>query len=182
VANSSAKVENATLDQEMKIRASVRIDINDVENFLKFHVSTNEIPVGYDRTGKDVVVDWYMLDEFDSNDKLWVDANGLHMVEKTLYKRKDYESKILTEGNKTVSSNYYPITSAIAIRDFSSGESDQKQILIMNDRPQGASAGLRNKRNIEIIHHRRYKKAEDSYDFTNDPLNDLEPSGRGIQV
>jgi hypothetical protein len=67
-----------------KIRATVRIDLNSVEDFVKFHVSTNEVPIALDDTGKDIVVDWYMMDDFDSDGKLWVDANGLQMVPKTL--------------------------------------------------------------------------------------------------
>lgn len=41
-----------------RIRASVRIDMNDIDNFVKFHVSTNDVPVSSDSTGKDIVVDW----------------------------------------------------------------------------------------------------------------------------
>jgi hypothetical protein len=64
-------------EYEQKIRAHVRINLNDVENFVKFHVSTNEIPIGQDKTGKDIVVDWLLMDGFDTDEKLWVDANGL---------------------------------------------------------------------------------------------------------
>jgi hypothetical protein len=76
------------------------------------------------------------------------------------------------------------MTSAIAIRDFNASSSSsamQRQVLIMNDRSQGASAGLRDRKNIEIMHHRRYKQANESKS-TNDPLNDLEGSGKGLQV
>ena len=49
-----------------RIRASVRVDLNDVDNFVRFHVSTNEVPISKERTGKDIVVDWFMMDGFDS--------------------------------------------------------------------------------------------------------------------
>lgn len=58
-----------------RMRASVRVDLNDIDNFVRFHVSTNEVPNS--NTGKDVVVDWYMMDDFNSDGRLWVDANGL---------------------------------------------------------------------------------------------------------
>jgi len=60
-----------------KIRAHVRINLNKIEDFVQFHVSTNEIPVNLDKTGKDIVVDWFLMDGFDTNETFWVDANGL---------------------------------------------------------------------------------------------------------
>lgn len=65
------------------------------------------------------MVDWFLMDGFDTDDKLWVDANGLQMVQKTLNQRKEYEFK----SDYSVSSNYYPITSAIAVRDFNKSTS-----------------------------------------------------------
>ena len=66
----------------------------------------NEISLGSKDTGKDVIVDWEILDNFESNDKLFFDANGLEMQEKTLYKRKEYT----LETDNTIASNYYPMT------------------------------------------------------------------------
>lgn len=64
-------------EYEQKIRAHVRIDLNSLDNFVRFQVSTNEVPISQDKTGKDIVVDWLLLDGFDTDEKLWVDANGL---------------------------------------------------------------------------------------------------------
>jgi hypothetical protein len=64
-------------EYEQKIRAHVRINLDNVDNFVKFHVSTNEVPISKDKTGKDIVVDWFLMDGFDTDEKLWVDANGL---------------------------------------------------------------------------------------------------------
>jgi len=50
----------------------------------------------------------------------------------------------------------------------------------MNDRSQGGSAGLRGGKNIEFMQHRRFKKA-DNYGI-NEPLNELDKKGRGVQV
>mgnify|MGYP001095612931 CR=1 FL=1 len=96
-----------------KIRATARISINDLDNFVKFDVSINDVPIELDRTGKDIVVDWFLMDDFDTNNTFWVDSNGLEMVKKTLYQRKDYNYS----ANGTVAGNYYPVTSAIAVRD-----------------------------------------------------------------
>jgi hypothetical protein len=71
------------------------------------------------------------------------------MIPKKLFSRRDW----IYTSNNTVSANYYPKTSAIAIRDQSGSRDaqNQKQILIMNDISQGCSAGLRGNKNIEIM-------------------------------
>lgn len=71
------------------------------------------------------------------------------MIPKKLFNRRDWTYI----SNNTVSANYYPKTSAIAIRDHSGSQDaqNQKQILIMNDMAQGCSAGLRGNKNIEIM-------------------------------
>ena len=167
-----------------RIRASVRIDLNDVDNFVRFHVSTNEVPIENDKTGKDIVVDWHLLDGFDSAGKLWVDANGMQMVQKQLNKRQEYE---LPEQDKGVGANFFPMTSAIAIKDYNKTASRQKQVLIMSDRSVGASAGLRENANIEIMHQRRYKRSlaptfKGKKSQQAGALNDLDEHGRGVQV
>jgi hypothetical protein len=40
--------------------------------------------------GKDVVINWEFLDGFNTGNKLWVDANGLFMHDKTLWSRKEF--------------------------------------------------------------------------------------------
>lgn len=113
----AAEYGNATEKLE-RIRASVRIDMNDIDNFVKFHVSTNDVPVSSDSTGKDIVVDWHMLEGFNTDEKFWIDANGMQMVYKTLNKRAEYEfSDPDTEAPYSVAANYYPMTSAIAVKD-----------------------------------------------------------------
>jgi hypothetical protein len=166
---------------EQKIRAHVRINLNDIDNFIKFHVSTNEVPISQDKTGKDVVVDWFLMDGFDSNGTFWVDANGLQMVQKSLNTRKEYKYN----ESFAASSNYYPITSAIAVRDFnkSTGSSgNRKQVTIMTDRSQGASAGMRMSKNIEIMHQRRYARSNSSRfaKSAENNLNDLDDDGHGM--
>ena len=51
----------------------------------------------------------------------------------------------------------------------------------MTDRSQGASAGLRLRKNIEVMHQRRYKRSNSSRDGQ-DNLNDLDSDGHGLQV
>jgi hypothetical protein len=40
------------------------------------------MPIEMEKTGKDVVVDWYFLDDFDTNNRFYIDANGLAMIPK----------------------------------------------------------------------------------------------------
>jgi len=51
----------------------------------------------------------------------------------------------------------------------------------MTDRSQGASAGLRLRKNIEVMHQRRYRRSNSSREIQ-DNLNDLDSDGHGIQV
>ena len=67
-------------EQEKKtttVRASARISINQFDDFVKYDVELNAVPINNERVGKDVIVDWYMLDGFNTSRKLYVDANGL---------------------------------------------------------------------------------------------------------
>jgi len=44
---------------------------------VKFSVELNEVPIKTDKVGKDIVVDWTLLNGFDTGGKMYVDANGL---------------------------------------------------------------------------------------------------------
>ena len=48
--------------------------------------------------------------------------------------------------------NYFPVDSAIAMRDLNGSN---VQVTIMNDRPQGGSAALSDRANIELMQQRR---------------------------
>lgn len=65
------------------------------------------------QAGKDVVINWDFLDNFNTNGELWFDANGLEMVHKKLWHREEF--KMTSTDN--IASNFFPIQSAIAVRD-----------------------------------------------------------------
>lgn len=163
------------------------VELSEISDFMKFDVILNEIPIAnykeektkafYQKQkdaerGKDVVIDWEFLDNFDTDSNLWYNSNGLDMHQKKLWQRKDYQ---MTETNN-VAANFYPVTSAIAIRDKNSN----KQVTIMPDRPQAGSAGLRGNKNIELMQNRRHN-INDYYGVT-EPLNDVDSEHRGIQI
>ena len=95
------------IDEE---RASLIIQISDFESiesdFIKFKLELNEVPINHFETGKDVIIDWELLDDFNSDNILYVDANSLEMQQKTLYERKEFK----LETNNLIASNFYPIT------------------------------------------------------------------------
>jgi hypothetical protein len=69
-----------------------------------------------EQKGKDVMINWDFQDSFDTDNKLWIDANGLFMHQKELWKRQDF---VFKKDNK-IAGNFYPVQSAIAIQDKNS--------------------------------------------------------------
>jgi len=65
-------------------------------------------------SGKDILVDWGLLNDFDTDGKLFLDTNGLQMNQKELFKRREFTY----DSNNTIAANYYPITSSIMVRDY----------------------------------------------------------------
>jgi len=154
---------------------------------MKFEVTLNEIPIGnyvgnnekefYEKQkdqerGKDVVIDWELLDGFKTDNNLWVDSNGLDMHHKKLWHRRDYDM----HQTNNVAANFYPVTSAIVVKDKNS----DKQVTIMTDRAQAGSAGHRGQKNIELMQNRRHNGFDNYGLFA--PLNDKDSSKRGIQI
>ena len=84
------------------------------DEFIEFEVSLAEVPIE-DYQGKDVIVNWKMFDDFDANRTFWTDSNGLEMQERRLGYNPSFTRS--PGGVQNISSNYYPIDSAIAIRD-----------------------------------------------------------------
>ena len=118
------------------------------------------------------MVDWEILDNFETNNTLYIDANGLEMQEKFLFKRKEFN----LDTDNTIASNFYPVTTALSIRD-SSGFS-QNQVTIMTDRSQAGSAGLRDQSNIEMILQRRHN-THDNDGLGNTLLDERDPNDKG---
>ena len=81
--------------------------------------------IPYQQNGKEVVVIWH-TPNIDHGETFYTDSNGLEMQKRVLNKRPDYN---LTT-NEPISANYYPVNSAIAIKNDTSG----LQLTVMNDR------------------------------------------------
>jgi hypothetical protein len=73
-----------------------------------------------------------------------------------------------------VSSNYFPIVSAISIVD----QTNQTQLIVLNDRTQGGSA--LSKGRIELMQNRRLFADDDK--GVEEVLNETDPDGNGLRV
>ena len=140
-------------------------------DLMEFEIQMTDIPVSPLRheAGKEVVAKWRVLD-MDNDGVFYTDSNGLEMQERIVGYRPTWN---LTT-NMTVSSNYYPINSAIAIRDKKS----PVQMTVMNDRSQGGAslqAGT-----IELMQNRRL--LFDDRRGVNEPLNEVTWEDKGIAV
>ena len=107
---------------------------------MEFDVRTDEISVK-DGFGKDLTVNFYTPD-IDNRGKFYTDSNGLEM-QKRHTKAQD------------VSASFFPVTSAIVIRDDENSMEDgnRDQLTVLTSRVQGGASlreGL-----IEVVHGRR---------------------------
>lgn len=103
---------------------------------IEMDVELGPVPIEKDNQGKDLTVNWRMYDGFEANKTFWTDSNGLEMQERRINWRPTY----VTDSKQNISSNFYPVTSAISMRDITPGSN--KQVVIVNDRTQAGSAEL----------------------------------------
>jgi hypothetical protein len=102
-----------------------------------------------------------MFDGFNANKTFWTDSNGLEMQERH-FKKFEHKMEIYKNQSMTfndIAGNYYPITSAIAMRDFSNNSN--LQVTVMNDRAQGGSADLHDNSTIELMQNRVILRDDD---------------------
>jgi len=81
-----------------------------------------EIPL-VDNLGREVVAKW-SFDRFDNQGVFYTDSNGLEMQKRV----RNYRPDFTLDTPMKVSDNYYPINSAIAMRD----EARNLQVTVMN--------------------------------------------------
>lgn len=143
------------------------------KDLIEFEVELEAIPVA-DHRSKDVTVNWKFYDGFDPKGAFFTDSNALEMQSRhKVFLRLDEaqesnEAQATTPNHFTISGNFYPVDSAIAMRDRS-GRSNY-QVTIMNDRPQGGSADLSDSATIELMQNRR--TVWDDKLGLQEPLND----------
>nr|APA33853.1 seminal fluid protein [Nilaparvata lugens] len=114
-------------------------------------------------TGKEVITKYKTT--LQTNGELWTDSNGRRMIKR----KRNYRSSWNLTLTEPVASNYYPITSAAAIKD------DQRRVTVLVDRAQGA-ASLQDGE-IEIMVHRRL--LYDDNKGVSEPLDEIQ-FGEGL--
>ena len=120
--------------------------------------------------GKEIVLEVGGLKN--SSDRFYTDSNGMVMEERILNQRKHFSLTNLT-GFEVVS-NFYPVNSAITIRDNSTSSIDRDQLTVLNDRAQ-AGASL-NSSSVQLLIARR--TFFDDNRGVDEPLNETISDGR----
>jgi hypothetical protein len=161
-----------------KERAIVSVRFSEhMQELIEFDVELAPVPID-DMKGKDVTVNFLMSNGFDPKGTYWTDSNGLEMQKREIvnYNVSNPQFTKSSMDYKNISRNYYPVSSAIAMRD--SQANSNIQVTILNDRPQGGSADLSAKSTIELMQHRRLIR-DDEYGLDN-YLNEIDNDGNGI--
>jgi hypothetical protein len=116
-----------------------------------------------------------MYDGFDSNGTFWSDSNGLSMQKRVVNFQETYNATETMNNNRSL--NFYPVTSAIAMRD---SKNSGTQVVVMNDRTQAGAVGVDGNATIELIHHRRL--IQDDWKCLEEALNERDDTMYGIKV
>lgn len=87
---------------------------------IEFDVELSPISIKEDKRGKDITVNWKMYDSFNANQTFWTDSNGLEMQKRRINFRETFD--VVKNTKQNISSNFYPVTSAIAMRDVNSNK------------------------------------------------------------
>ncbi|CDW90125.1 glycosyl hydrolases family 38 protein [Stylonychia lemnae] len=154
-------------DPESKQRATVKIRLYKYSRTSEWNVKTESIPLT--TQGQEVTVNFRIVD-LDNNSTFYTDSNALEMQKRVL----NYRPTWNFSNFDSVTPNYYPINSAIAVRDAK----QQTQMTVMNSRPQGGSV-LKPGR-IELMHNRRMYV--DDRRGMGEPLNETNQYDQGIWV
>ena len=146
----------------------------DLSGVLQVDVDLDSLPNVY-LDGYEVIVQ-FQAHDFDNNSTFYTDSNGLEMQKRVLNYRSYYNitEKILSQTNVNITSNYYPINSAIALKD----SSQNLQFTVSNSRAQGGSA--LNPGQIELMQNRRIPN--DDQKGEGEFMNETDAYGFGIRV
>jgi hypothetical protein len=126
--------------KQMAMKAIVHVTVDQDLDVIRFDLDLNSLPTllldGYE------FVATFDAKDFNNHQTFYTDSNGLEMQKRILNSRTFYNftdqwkdpSGKYPERNQNISGNYYPINSAISIKDGS------RQMTVSNDRSQGGSS------------------------------------------
>jgi Glycosyl hydrolases family 38 C-terminal domain len=127
--------------------AVVKVRMTFDSPLLEWDVALETVPVN--RTGKEVTVNFYSVEI--TNTFFYTDTNGLEMMERYLYYRPSFWYEPASPHNN-VSVNFFPVTSAIAIRD-DYGNHEREQLTVMVPRTMAGSS--MEPGSVQLLHTRR---------------------------
>jgi len=159
---------------EMEKQAIVHISLDLALGVPKFDVDLGGLPnVHID--GYEVIVH-FAAPDVQNEGVFYTDSNGLEMQRRELNYRSYYNitEHMYAANPQNITANYYPVNSAIAIRD----EKKQLQFTLMNDRAQGGSSLTPG--SLELMQNRRI--AADDNKGVNEFLNETDSNGQGQRV
>jgi hypothetical protein len=139
--------------------ACVRVRYYDESHSSEWEVYLNDLP--NDDHGREVTINWKSYD-IKNNGTFWTDSNGLEMQKRILNYRPDFN----LSSRFNVTTNYYPINSAISIIDPKSSF----KLTVLNDRSQGGSSLEDGE--IELMQNRRIFK--DDNKGVEEPMNETD--------
>ncbi|XP_050518494.1 lysosomal alpha-mannosidase isoform X2 [Diabrotica virgifera virgifera] len=129
-------------------------NVSDIYQSIRWYKTDNHIELDWlvgnintkiNYTGIEVI-SRFDVSDFDNQNVFYTDSNGRETIKRIKNQRADYFYNISWEP---VSSNYYPVTSKIVIKD----QEKHMQMAILTDRSQGGSSLENNQ--IELMVHRR---------------------------
>lgn len=118
-------LSNTSKSQEAMIHISIDKDYP----VLRVDVDLGSIP-GADGKGYEVIVN-FQVEGLDNNSTFYTDSNGLEMQKRILNYRPTWDIQgNYNDSHENVTANYYPINSAISMKDVNS----EKTFTVMNGR------------------------------------------------
>jgi hypothetical protein len=97
-------------------KAYVHVSLDDDLESIRFNVDLDSLP-GMNKDGHELVVK-FKLEYFDNNNTFWTDSNGLEMQKRVLNYRPTWDiQKDQNYSLDNVTANFYPVTSAISMKD-----------------------------------------------------------------
>lgn len=116
-------------------KVNVHVTLDSDTNMAKFDVDMDSIP-GSKLDGYEVIVD-FTIQDFNNNQEFYTDSNGLEMQKRVLNYRPTFDlQKDYKEGFENVTANYFPINTAISMKE----QGSSRQFTVCNDRAQAGSA------------------------------------------
>ncbi|XP_066143340.1 lysosomal alpha-mannosidase-like [Euwallacea fornicatus] len=137
------------------------------QNYIEFDWLVGPLNVS-DGNGIEVI-SRFTVEDFKNNETFYTDSNGREMIERKLNYRPTFTYNSTVEP---VTSNYYPVTSKIVIKD----QEKKLQVAVLNERSQGGSS--LGEGQIELMVHRRLLK--DDNKGVAEPLNETEFGDQGV--